>query len=171
MEFNQQSQQFSRMLKAFAYKLTQDMERAKDLYQDTIYRGLAYKDRFEEGSNLKAWLHTIMKNIFINDYRKRMRASVIMDSSGNDYLIDSGKEIVDNDGESNIMMKELTEIIDKLEEELRLPFLMHYQGYKYHEIADKFEIPLGTVKSRIFFARKELKKEIQKRYVNQVYYN
>ena len=169
-EFNHQVQKYTQRLRAFAYRLTQDLDKAKDLYQETTCRALTYKDRFEEGTNLKAWLFTVMKNIFINDYRKRVRAKVMMDSSGNDYLIDAGKEVVSNQGDSNIMMEELTEIIDKLDEDLRIPFLMHYRGFKYQEIADEFDVPLGTIKSRIFFARKELKKEIQRRYVNQVYY-
>lgn len=86
-------------------------------------------------------------------------------------VFNSEKEVVNKKRESNIMIKEMTKIIDKLEEEFRIPFLMHYQGYQYQEIADKFEIPIGTIKNRIFFAKKILKKEIQKRYMSQVSYN
>ena len=87
LEFNNKYQKLSRMLNAFAYKLTQDTERAKDLYQETTFRALTYRDKFRTGTNFKAWVFTIMKNLFINDYRKRVRANVIMDSTDNDYYI------------------------------------------------------------------------------------
>jgi len=163
-EFQTKYSLLSQMLNAFAYKLTQDKERAKDLYQETTFRALTYKDKFRPGTNFKAWVFTIMKNLFINDYRKKMRANVIMDSTDNNYYINSGKHVIANKGDSNIMMDELTKIIGKLDESLRIPFLMHYEGFKYQEIADKFNLPIGTVKSKIFFARKELKHQIEKKY-------
>ncbi|MCB0642896.1 MAG: RNA polymerase sigma factor, partial [Phaeodactylibacter sp.] len=103
-------------------------------------------------------------NIFINNYRKKMKANTIMDSTDNLYYINSGSVTIANTGDSNILMKELTSMIEGLDESIKIPFLMHYQGYKYQEIADHFDLPLGTVKSRIFFARKELKALISKRY-------
>jgi len=155
-EFQSKYQPLSHMLNAFAYKLTQDKERAKDLYQETTFRALAYKDKFRIGTNFKAWTFTIMKNLFINDYRKMVKANVIMDSTDNNYYINSGKNVIANEGDSNIMMEELQAIMDDLDEGLRVPFMMHYEGFKYQEIADKFSLPIGTVKSKIFFARKEL---------------
>lgn len=171
LEFNNKYQKLSRMLNAFAYKLTQDTERAKDLYQETTFRALTYRDKFRTGTNFKAWVFTIMKNLFINDYRKRVRANVIMDSTDNDYYIDSGKNVVINQGDSNIMMDELTEILDELDDGYRVPFLMHYEGYKYQEIAEHFDLPIGTVKSRIFLARKELKQQIEKKYAHKFSFN
>lgn len=94
-----------------------------------------------------------------------------MDSTDNNYYINSGKHVIANEGDSNIMMDELTEIIGKLDEGLRIPFLMHYEGYKYQEIADKFSLPIGTVKSKIFFARKELKHQIEKKYSQKFAFN
>lgn len=170
-EFQSNYEQLSHMLNAFAYKLTQDKERAKDLYQETTFRALTYKNKFQAGTNFKAWVFTIMKNLFINDYRKKVRANVIMDSTDNNYYINSGKNVIANEGDSNIMMDELTEIISKLDEGLRIPFLMHYEGYKYLEIAEKFNLPIGTVKSKIFFARKELKHQIEKRYKQKFSFN
>jgi RNA polymerase sigma-70 factor (ECF subfamily) len=170
-EFQSNYQQLSQMLNAFAYKLTQDKERAKDLYQETTFRALTYKNKFQPWTNFKAWVFTIMKNLFINDYRKKVRANVIMDSTDNNYYINSGTNVIDNEGDSNIMMDELTEIIGNLDEGLRIPFLMHYEGYKYQEIADKFSLPIGTVKSKIFFARKELKHQIEKRYSQKFAFN
>ncbi len=164
LEFNTQFKNLSSMLQAFAYNLTKNTEDAKDLFQETAYRAMTNRDKFHPGTNLKAWLFTIMKNIFINNYRKKVKANTIMDSTENLFYINSGATTISNAGDSNIMVKELTQMVDGLEESIRIPFMMHYQGFKYQEIADHFDLPLGTVKSRIFFARKELKELVKKRY-------
>ncbi len=164
LEFNTQFKNLSSMLQAFAYNLTKNTEDAKDLFQETAYRAMTNRDKFHPGTNLKAWLFTIMKNIFINNYRKKVKANTIMDSTENLFYINSGATTISNAGDSNIMVKELTQMVDSLEESIRIPFMMHYQGFKYQEIADHFDLPLGTVKSRIFFARKELKELVKKRY-------
>ena len=166
LEFNGQYEGMSKLLHSFAYNLTKNTEDAKDLYQETSFRALTNRDKFRPGTNFKAWLFTIMKNIFINNYRKKMRANTIMDSTDNDYYINSGNVVISNKAESNIMMDELTAMIDGMEDGIRIPFMMHYEGFKYQEIADKLELPLGTVKSRIFFARKEMKGLINNRYEN-----
>jgi RNA polymerase sigma-70 factor (ECF subfamily) len=166
IEFNGRYEGMSKLLHSFAYNLTKNTEDAKDLYQETSFRALTNRDKFRPGTNFKAWLFTIMKNIFINNYRKKMRANTIMDSTDNDYYINSGSVVISNKAESNIMMDELTEMIDGMEDGIRIPFMMHYEGFKYQEIADKLELPLGTVKSRIFFARKEMKGLISMRYDN-----
>jgi len=166
LEFNGRYEGMSKLLHSFAYNLTKNTEDAKDLYQETSFRALTNRDKFRPGTNFKAWLFTIMKNIFINNYRKKMRSNTIMDSTDNDYYINSGNVVIANKAESNIMMDELTEMIDGMENGIRVPFMMHYEGFKYQEIADKLELPLGTVKSRIFFARKELKELINQRYDN-----
>ena len=105
-----------------------------------------------------------MKNIFINEYRKKSKAKTIFDSTDNLHHINSSSTVISNEGDSNIMMKELTGMLDSLDNSIKIPFLMNYQGYKYQEIADHLKLPLGTIKSRIFFARKELKAMIKKRY-------
>lgn len=166
IEFHDRFNQMSTLLHSFAYNLTKNVEDAKDLFQETAYRAFTNIDKFNPGTNFKAWLFTIMKNIFINNYRKKVKANTIVDSTDNLYFINSGSTIIANDAESNIMIKELTRMIEKLDEGIKIPFLMHYQGYKYQEIADDLDLPLGTVKSRIFFARKELKAVINKRYDN-----
>lgn len=104
--------------------------------------------------------------IFINNYRKKVKANTIMDTTDNMYYLNSGSQAIANNGESNMMMKELTTMVESLDNSIKIPFLMHYRGFKYQEIADHLDLPLGTVKSRIFFARKELKEMIAKRYVN-----
>ncbi len=167
-EFNFQLNQMSNILHSFAYNLTKNVEDAKDLYQETAFRAITNQEKFRPGTNFKAWLFTIMKNIFINNYRKKVKANTIMDSTDNNYYINSGKQTVRNDGDANILIKELTVMIEDLEDGIRIPFVMHYEGYKYQEIAEHLSLPLGTVKSRIFFARKELKHIIHKRYSGNI---
>ena len=87
-----------------------------------------------------------------------MRRGVILDQTSNTYYINSGRHDINNDGEGNVAYGELLKMVNRLGEEFRVPFWMAYQGYKYDEIADKLEVPLGTVKSRIFFARKKLQR-------------
>ncbi len=158
--FDQQSP----LLHSFAYNLTKNSEDAKDLYQETAFRAITNRDKFLPGTNLKAWLFTIMKNIFIHPYRKKVKANTIMDNTDNQYYLNSGNHAIENDADSNMLIKELTEMIDELDDSTRVPFLMHYQGFKYQEIADRLSLPLGTVKSRIFFARKDLKTQIASQY-------
>ena len=149
-------------LKPFAFNLTKDHESAKDLFQETLYRALSNKDKYNVGTNIKAWLYTIMRNIFINDYRKRAKQSVILDNSPNDFLIDQTRTKVLNDGVTNLNLREVKKLIYELPELFRIPFNLYYEGYKYNEIAEELNEPLGTIKSRIHFARKILKQKIQR---------
>ncbi len=165
-EFNERFESMNSLLHSFAYNLTKNVEDAKDLFQETAFRAMTNRDKFRPGTNFKAWLFTIMKNIFINNYRKKTKANTIMDSTDNLYYINSGSVVISNKAESNIMMKELIHMVEELDDSVKIPFLMHYQGYKYQEIADHLGLPLGTVKSRIFFARKELKELIRRRYTS-----
>jgi len=153
-------------LNSFAYNLTKSSEDAQDLFQETAFRALTNKEKFRPGTNFKAWMFTIMKNIFINNYRKKVKANTIVDSTENLFYLNSGKNVIHNQAGSNMMMQELEGMIAKLDESIRTPFVMHYEGFKYQEIADKLELPLGTVKSRIFFARKALKSAILASYGN-----
>lgn len=144
------------VLKPHAMRLTRDINDAEDLIQETVVRALTNEDKFQEGTNIKAWLFTIMKNIFINDYRKKSKRNTVIDTTDNLYYINSSSTI-SNSGERAFVMNDIRNALMKISNELRVPFLMHYKGYKYHEIAEQLNLPLGTVKSRIFFARKELK--------------
>ena len=164
VNFQSELYELKNVLHGFAYKLTRNQNDSKDLYQETAYRALRNKDKFRAGTNLKAWLFTIMRNIFINNYRKKVKRNTILDSTDNDFYINSGSTAVLNDANSNILMGELKAMIESLAENIKTPFMMYYYGYKYQEIADQLDLPLGTVKSRIFFARKELKKNITKNY-------
>lgn len=164
LEFYNKIDLLKSSLSSFAYTLTKDQIDAEDLFQETTLRAISNKEKFRPGTNFKAWMFTIMKNIFINNYRKKMKANTIMDSTDNMYYINSGSSAVSNDVDRNILMDELGKMINDLDESIRIPFEMHYQGFKYQEIAETLDLPLGTVKSRIFFARKALKEAILSHY-------
>ena len=149
-------------LKPFAFTLTRDNESAKDLTQETLYRALANKEKYNVGTNVKAWMYTIMRNIFINDYRRKSRQQVVFDHSPNDYLLDHNQSAISNNAESNLSLKEIQSAIQKLPEIFKQPFVLYFEGYKYNEISDYLQEPLGTVKSRIHFARKLLKTSLQR---------
>ena len=163
-DFDQNFISLESSLRSFAYNLTKNEEDAHDLYQETALRAVSNREKFNPGTNLKAWLFTIMKNIFINNYRKKVKKNTLIDSTENMYFINSGSVVISNDAGGNILMKELTKMIDSLEDSIKVPFLKHFEGFKYQEIADELMLPLGTVKSRIFFARKALKDKILAQY-------
>lgn len=170
---NKIAQDFSALnkeLKAFAMHLTRDKYAAEDLFQDTAVRVLRNGDKYREGTNFKAWVMVIMRNTFINDYRKKKRRGMMYDSSPEEYLISGVANSVENEGENNFVMTELMTMISKLEEGLKKPFFMSYEGYKYEEIAQQMKLPLGTVKSRIFQARKKLKKQVNALYSEKQYH-
>jgi len=167
IDFNNKLIQCTATLKSFAYNLTKNDEEAEDLLQDTAYKAIVNRKKFIAGTNFKAWLFTIMKNTFINDYRRKVRRNTVMDNTDNQYFINSSDSIIQNEADSKILLQELNNIIDMLDDNLREPFRMHFTGYKYQEIADQTNIPLGTVKSRIFIARNEIKKLIAKHYTDK----
>lgn len=145
------------ILKPHAMRLTRDSHDAEDLIQETIIRAYNNEDKFQAGTNIKAWLFTIMRNIFINDYRKKIKRNTIHDTTDNLHFLNSTAHNITNAGERAFVMNDIRNALLKISNELRVPFLMHYKGFKYNEIAEQLDLPLGTVKSRIFFARKELK--------------
>ncbi|MFM7218089.1 MAG: RNA polymerase sigma factor [Bacteroidota bacterium] len=146
----------SQPLRHYALKLTQDLEDADDLVQDTMLKAFTNEDKFAEGTNLKGWLYTIMKNIFINKYRRAMKSNIFHDDTENQYYINNMATAQRNDGVGNLVMNDIEEALDSINENLRTPFMMSYTGYKYEEIAQQLKLPLGTVKVRIHNARKEL---------------
>lgn len=160
VKFVDQVMEFNQSLQAFAFHLTKDSEDANDLLQETHFRALSNHDKFAEGTNIKAWLFTIMKNIFINNYRRKSRRKTVFDNTEDQFVLNSAPARVGNSAESNLVTADIKEAIEDLDDQYRKPFMMHYLGYKYQEIADDMELPLGTVKSRIFFARKLLKEKL-----------
>jgi RNA polymerase sigma-70 factor (ECF subfamily) len=162
LEFNEILLHNADFLKPFAINLTRDTEAANDLYQETLYKALANQEKYSTGTNIKAWLFTIMRNIFINDYRRKAKQKTIFDSTPNDYLINLKQATVNNDAESGMRIKEIQIAIQQLPEIFKTPFKLYFDGYKYHEIAEVLDEPLGTIKSRIHFARKLLKEQISR---------
>ena len=162
LEFSQVIINNSEYLKPFAVSLTRDNETAKDLLQETMFRALANKEKYNTGTNIKAWLYTIMRNIFINDYRRRAKQNTVLDNSINEFLINSNQLSIANTAESNLKMKEIMQAVYKLPDIFRHPFMLYFDGYKYHEIAAMLHEPLGTIKSRIHFARKLLKAQLER---------
>jgi len=162
LEFNQLLVNNAEFLKPFAITLTRDSETAKDLFQETLYRALANRDKYNVGTNIKAWLYTIMRNIFINNYRRKAKQNTIFDSSPNEFLLNSNQAVIAGAAEGNLRVKDIQGAIHKLPEIFRNPFLLYFDGFKYHEIAEMLQEPLGTIKSRIHFARKLLKTQIQR---------
>lgn len=145
----------------FAYKLTSDRDEAYDLLQETSLKALDNEDKFQPDTNFKGWMYTIMRNIFINNYRKAVRDQTFVDRTDNLYHLsmpqDSGFATTDSIHD----MKEINNAIKRLPEEYRIPFSMHVAGFKYREIAEQLNLPLGTVKSRIFFTRQRLQDELK----------
>ena len=162
LEFNQLLVNNAEFLKPFAITLTRDTEAAKDLFQETLYRALSNKDKYNVGTNIKAWLYTIMRNIFINNYRRKVKQNTIFDNTPNEFLLDHNQTVAANAAESNLRLKDIQQSISNLPEIFRNPFLLYFDGFKYHEIADMLREPLGTIKSRIHFARKLLKTQIER---------
>lgn len=159
VEFNNLLVDNSGFLRPFAFNLTQDNEAATDLVQETLYKALSNKEKYNDGTNLRAWMFTIMRNIFINNYRRKLRQRTIFDHTPNEFLLNHAQSSVSNVAEANIRLKEIQLCIDKLPHVFSYPFRLYFEGYKYNEIATILNEPLGTIKSRIHFARKLLKEQ------------
>ena len=162
-EFNQNLESIESLLFGFAMRLTRNKENAKDLMQETLMRCFDKRHRFEIGTNFKSWTTTVMYNSYINHYRKGKTKNKIIKPVGDYNLIVENKSMQGN-AFSNIMMKELKNMVSTLSEDYRVPFKMYVEGYQYEEIASDLDIPIGTVKSRIFYARKKLKAMVNTQY-------
>lgn len=143
----------------FAYMLTSNRDDAYDLLQDTTLKALDNEDKYTENTNFKGWVFTIMRNIFINNYRRSSRAATVVDTTENLYHLNLSQDSGLDTPEGSFHASEITDAIDSFADEYRIPFSMHVAGYKYNEIAEHMNLPLGTVKSRIFFARKKLQEQ------------
>lgn len=162
VEFNQMLLNNTDFLKPFAFTLTRDNETARDLLQETMCRALSNREKYNVGTNIKAWLYTIMRNIFINNYRRKLKQNIIFDSTPNDFFIDYRQATVANNAESALKLKEIHAAVEQLPAIFKSPFVLYFEGFKYHEIAHVLNEPLGTIKSRIHFARKLLKEQISR---------
>jgi RNA polymerase sigma factor (sigma-70 family) len=159
MEFNVLLVTNSKFLKSFAYNFTHSLEDSEDLIQDTLIKALRYKDHFQEGTNFRGWLFTIMRNIFINNYKRKKLQNTMLDSTSNQYFLNHGN-ISEDSVNRRINEKDINKAITGLPYEYRTPFQMFMDGYHYDEISAAMSIPMGTVKSRIFHARKKLMEEL-----------
>ena len=132
------------------------------LSNETLYKALANQDKYSTGTDIKAWLFTIMRNIFINDYRRKAKQTIIFDNSGTDRFVNLSSVIVRNAGENSLQLQEINKAIYQIPQIFKVPFLLYFEGYRYHEISEWLNEPLGTIKSRIHFARKLLKEKISR---------
>jgi len=160
IEFKNRVQKEGLSLRHYAYQLTRNVEDTNDLVQDTLLKAFTYQNKFTDGTNLKGWLYTIMKNTFINNYRRMVKRNTFIDQTDNDYYLDSESVSVKNQGEIKFIINDIEEAIDKLPLSLKKPFTMNFNGFKYHEIAEILHIPIGTVKTRIFVAKRHLREEL-----------
>lgn len=140
----------------FAYMLTSNREDAYDLLQDTTLKVLDNEDKYVDNTNFKGWVFTIMRNIFINNYRRVAREATMVDQTEDLYHLNLPQESGLETPEGGVAVGEITDAINSFPDEYRVPFSMLVAGYKYNEIAEKMNLQLGTVKSRIFFARQKL---------------
>jgi RNA polymerase sigma factor (sigma-70 family) len=161
LEFQHAVQSQYKPLRGYAIKLAQNAEDANDLVQETMLKAFRYRDKFADGTNLKGWLYTIMKNIFINGYRRKQNSSIVNDDTDNQYYINSMSGASRNEGESKMIFADIYKAVGQLSEKLRVPFMLSYRGYKYEEIAQHLNIPLGTVKIRIHNARLKLQEMLE----------
>lgn len=145
----------------FAYKLTADHEEANDLLQETSLKALDNEDRYTDETNFKGWIYTIMRNIFINNYRQTLRDQTYVDTTDNQYFLNQGIDIEVDSTEVAYDLKEIRHIVNGLSKEYRVPFAMYVSGFKYREIADRLGLPLGTVKSRIYITRQKLQQDLK----------
>ncbi|MEA3447243.1 MAG: RNA polymerase sigma factor [Bacteroidota bacterium] len=155
-EFNNKLIDIKDNLKYFAFSLVSDNEKAEDLVQETFYKAISNQDKYIDNTNFKAWVFTILKNTFINNYNKAARHKTTFDNTDDDYLINSSSLAQSVSPESTYSAGEIHKAIDTLDDAYKIPFMRFSHGYKYQEIAEELDLPIGTVKSRIFFARKKL---------------
>lgn len=156
IEFNTQLIKLENQLGYFALSLTNDEEDAKDLVQDTLLKAITNQEKYRDDTNLKAWTYTIMKNTFINNYRRKLKSNTMLDNTEDLYFLNSSVSNNNSFADAHQSTSEIVNSIKKLEFNQRKPFEMHIAGFKYKEIADHMNISIGTVKSRIFFTRKKL---------------
>ena len=159
--FKRELRELQSELQRFAFKLTADKEEANDLLQETSLRALQNMEKYTPDTNFKGWVYTIMRNIFINNYRKVLREQTFVDYTDNLHNIDSVQLTMDSVIENDYDRKELSHALNSLPDSSRVPFTMFLSGFKYREIAEKLSLPLGTVKSRIFLTRRSLQEELK----------
>jgi RNA polymerase sigma-70 factor (ECF subfamily) len=156
-----------------ALRLTGDPSQAEDLVQDTMLKAYRAWHQYRPGTNAKGWLLTILRNTFINDYRRRKHEPIPMDLEAvESHIIDRSIQEADPEGTffSQIVDARVVEAIDGLPHDFReVLVLSDIEGLRYAEIADMLHIPVGTVKSRLFRARRLLQQQLYSHAVEMGY--
>jgi RNA polymerase sigma-70 factor, ECF subfamily len=160
IEFGEQLVDLEKSLLRYAYFLKLNDADARDLVQDTFLKAILYRDKFVDKGFLKAWTFTIMRNTFINNYRYNVSHSTLFDSTDTSFFINLRISSDSDNPESAFSFNEINRSIEQLDIKFRVPFKMFIEGYKYKEIADAVKLKIGTVKSRIFLARRLLMNHI-----------
>lgn len=145
----------------FAYQLTTNHEEAEDLLQETTLKALDNESKYIDNVNFKGWIFTIMRNIFINNYRQHVRKATVIDQTEDLYHLNICQDSGIDTPEGSVAVKEISMALSAFPDEYRIPFNMFVAGYKYNEIAEKLNLPLGTIKSRIFCTRKKLREQLK----------
>ena len=161
IEFNTRILSERQALKNFAMSLTHNSDDASDLVQDTFMKAITYREKFQDNTNLKSWLFTIMKNTFFTQYQRMVRRNTFIDTTENLHFINSSDSIQENKAINQFIKEDIDKALSLTEEIYRVPFLMYFKGFKYHEIAEELDLPIGTVKNRIHIARKTLKSSLK----------
>lgn len=159
-DFQRQLLSLQSNLMNFAISLTSNREDANDLLQDTTLKALDNEDKFEPESNFKSWVFTIMRNIFINNYRRMVRTATVVDTSEDQYMLNTPETDSAVTPDDTMAEKEITATINSFPDAYRIPFSMYVAGYHYAEIAQRMHLPLGTIKSRIYYARRYLQNRL-----------
>jgi RNA polymerase sigma factor (sigma-70 family) len=165
--FNQEFMPHINSMYNFAYRLTLDSDDAKDLLQDTYLKAFRFLDSFQQGTNAKAWLFRILKNSFINDYRKKSKEPSKVDYQEVETFYNS--EDVDRQITPDLRVEALQDMIgdeistalNSLDVDFRTVIILcDLEGFKYEEMAKILDIPIGTVRSRLHRARNLLKEKL-----------
>ncbi|MBV6646703.1 MAG: RNA polymerase sigma factor [Cyclobacteriaceae bacterium] len=159
-EFGSVLASHSRPLMGFAMKLTKDYDDANDLLQETLIKAYRNQGKFQMGTNLSAWLHTIMKNSFITQYQRMVRQKTFIDTTEDLHHLNIGTRRSPDDAIAKMSLEDLQNAVESIGERYSVPFMMYFRGFKYLEIADRLQLPLGTVKNRIHLARKMLQDRV-----------
>ncbi|HBW82175.1 MAG TPA: RNA polymerase subunit sigma [Sphingobacterium sp.] len=146
------------LLNHFAAKFTADPDEKEDLIQETWIRALKSIDNFVQHPKLMSWLYVIMKHTYINKYRKAKRVTEIQD---NYIALESTNTSELNKGINKFMAEDIEKAMTSLTPENYEIFRLFLDGYKYHEIASYFNMPEGTIKTRIHMVRKKLQKQLK----------
>lgn len=161
LNFNSQICCCRTQLMRSALQFTRNHDDASDLVQDTLIKAIRYERKFEEGTNLQGWLFTIMKNTFINNYRYLNKRAAVFIQDVDPWLYPVTETTSRNNGEGKMISEDIDKALANLQPEYAVPFMRYFEGYKYHEIAEQMNLPLGTVKTRIHVARRLLKSRLK----------